>query len=161
MIGQFGHGNFQTLDRWGMSAWWQDHQALIGWITAGSLVLFFATLLAIPPLVARIPPDYFVRHRRVRLVKAGPHVLLGYVMLVGKNLLGLLLLVAGIALLVLPGQGLITMLIGLLFLDFPGKFRLERRVVALPSVLKTLNWLRHKSGRPPLIPPVRDQAKSA
>ena len=161
IIGQFGHGDLQTLDRWGVSAWWQDHQVLIGWITAGSVVLFFATLLAIPPLVARIPPDYFVRKRRVRLVKSGRHILLGYLLLVGKNLLGLFFLFAGFAMLVLPGQGLITMLIGLLLLDFPGKFRLERRVVAIPSVLKTLNWLRHRSGRPPLIPPERNRTKSS
>ncbi len=138
-----------------MMQWVQDHPALIGWISAASLFLFVATLLAIPPLVARIPADYFVRHRRVRLVKTGRHVFFGYVMLIGKNILGVLFIIAGVALLVLPGQGLITMLIGLLFLDFPGKFRLERRVVALPSVMKTLNWLRHRSGKPPLTPPVR------
>lgn len=138
-----------------MMQWFQDHQVLVGWITVVSMFLFIVTLLAIPPLVARIPSDYFVRRRRPWVLKSYGYPFFAYLMLIGKNLLGLLFIVFGVAMLVLPGQGLITMVIGILFLDFPGKFRLERRIVAIPSVMKALNWLRHRSGRAPLIPPVR------
>jgi len=138
-----------------MMQWFQDHQVLIGWITAASMILFIVTLLAIPPLVARIPADYFVRRQRPRVLKSSRYPVAGYLMLIGKNLLGYVFILFGMAMLVLPGQGLITMMIGIILLDFPGKFRMERRIVSIPSVLKTLNWLRHRSGRPPLIPPVR------
>jgi hypothetical protein len=51
----------------------------------------------------------------------------------------------------LPGQGLLTMITGLLLIDYPGKFRLERKIVNTPAVLKSLNWLRAKAKKPPLI----------
>ena len=70
--------------------------------------------------------------------------------LVLKNALGLLLLACGIVMLVIPGQGLLTMLIGLMLMDFPGKRRLEARLVAVPSVRRSINWLRERAHRAPL-----------
>ncbi len=49
--------------------------------------------------------------------------------------------------LVTPGQGLLTLLIGLLLLNFPGKYRLERWLVRRPGVLRTLNWVRRRRGQ--------------
>jgi hypothetical protein len=60
----------------------------------------------------------------------------------------------GLVLLVLPGQGLLTMLAGLVLLDLPGKRAFERRVVARPRVLSALNWLRARAGREPLRRPI-------
>jgi hypothetical protein len=71
-------------------------------------------------------------------------------LLLGKNLLALTLIAGGIAMLLLPGQGLLTILIGVMLLDFPGKYPLERRIVQQPKVLQTINWLRAKGNRPPL-----------
>ena len=59
-------------------------------------------------------------------------------------------MLAGLAMLVLPGQGLLTILIGLMLLDFPGKRRLERRIVARPAILAMLNRMRARRGRDPL-----------
>jgi hypothetical protein len=70
--------------------------------------------------------------------------------LVGKNLLGAVLIVAGLLMLVVPGQGLLTIAVGLALTDFPGKFRLERWIVKRPSVWRTINWLRRRAGREPL-----------
>ena len=67
-----------------------------------------------------------------------------------KNLAGAVLVLAGLAMLVLPGQGLLTIVVGLLFLDFPGKRSLELRLVRHPPVLRTINWLRATAHRPPL-----------
>ena len=53
--------------------------------------------------------------------------------------------------LVLPGQGVLTILIGVMFINFPGKYRLERWVVMRDPVLKTINRLRQRAGHPPLI----------
>ena len=52
--------------------------------------------------------------------------------------------------LVLPGQGLLTIVTGFLFLDYPGKYKLERKIVSTPIILKGLNWIRSKSNKPPL-----------
>jgi hypothetical protein len=71
-------------------------------------------------------------------------------MLVAKNLLGIVLLVAGVLMLVAPGQGLLTIAMGIVLIDFPGKFRLERWVVTRPNVWRTLNWLRRRARRPEL-----------
>jgi hypothetical protein len=68
-------------------------------------------------------------------------------------LLGLPVLLAGIAMLVLPGQGLLTIMIALGIMNFPGKFELEKWVVTRKGVLKAVNWIRKKSHHPPLQAP--------
>lgn len=73
--------------------------------------------------------------------------------LIAKNLVGLVLLIAGIAMLVLPGQGLLTIAVGLVLIDFPGKFRLERWLATRRPVWRSLNWLRKRAGRPELTRP--------
>lgn len=131
----------------------EDHAAVLGWLTLIGVVTFVATLVAIPLLVARIPHDYFVR-RPVRDWPTGNptvHLLL----VAGKNLLGLLLLAAGLMMLVLPGQGMLTIFIGMLLLDFPGKRRLERRLIRIRPILAAADWMRTKRGRPPLQVPGR------
>ena len=60
------------------------------------------------------------------------------------------LILAGIAMLVLPGQGLLTILIGFLMLDLPGKYRVEKWLISRGRVLHAINWYRGKKGRPPL-----------
>jgi hypothetical protein len=115
-----------------------------------SLLTFFGTLVIVPWLVARIPFDYFALEERRVLPWSGRHMLIRWLLLIGKNLLGGVLLVMGIAMLVLPGQGLLTMLVGLVLLNFPGKYRLERWFVQRRPVLNSVNWLRRRSGRRPL-----------
>ena len=129
--------------------WLKSHPGLIQGMVIFSAAMIVAALLLVPRLVARIPPDYFNHESRER---TGPrrHPILHALLLVLKNLVGLVLLLAGIAMLVLPGQGLLTMLAGLMLMDFPGKYRLERWFVRRPAVLKGLNWMRKKGGAPPL-----------
>ena len=69
--------------------------------------------------------------------------------LILKNTVGALLLVVGIAMLVLPGQGILTILMGLMLSDVPGKRRLELWLVKRPPVLRALNWMREKGGKEP------------
>lgn len=70
---------------------------------------------------------------------------------IAKIILGLGLLVCGILMLVLPGQGLITILIGLSLLPFPGKDQMEQRILSRKSVRSTLNWIRLKAKKEPFI----------
>jgi len=72
---------------------------------------------------------------------------------IGKNLLGVLLVIAGLAMLVMPGQGLLTIVAGVLLIDFPGKYCLERWLVTRKTVWRSINWLRKRAGRKPLLSP--------
>ena len=127
------------------------HETAIMWIAGASIVAFIATLIAVPWLIVRIPSDYFAHGRRPRKRWANRHPVVRGALLAGKNLRGYILLAAGIAMLVLPGQGILTMLLGFILVDLPGKYRLERWLVARPLVLKTINLLRRRAGRDPLV----------
>jgi len=133
--------------------WLQENETLVWSLTVLSLVTFVGTLLAIPLLIVRLPEDYFVR----RPIKDWParRPLVHALLVLGKNVLGLLLLVAGFSMLVLPGQGLLTMLIGIVLLDFPGKRRLERWLIMRYSIGTVANWIRARRQRPPLQLPDR------
>jgi heme A synthase len=133
--------------------WLEAHQGLVRATVAASIVTFVASLIALPVLVAALPTDYFAaldapptrwrkRHRVVHLV-----------VLVLKNALGAVLVVMGLAMLALPGQGILTLVAGLMLLNFPGKRRLEIRIARAPRIFHGLNWLRRKAGKPPLDAP--------
>ena len=136
-----------------MLEWLGAHETLLWWLGAGSLVMFAGSLAAVPVLVARIPVDYFAADRRPRGRDIARHPALRALLIVLKNLLGLVLLPMGIAMLVLPGQGLLTILVALLLLDFPGKRKLEKKIVRTPTVHKTMDAIRRRAGQPPLLLP--------
>ena len=115
-----------------------------------SLIAFVGTLIAIPAILIRLPPDYFQNHGH-RKWFANHHPVIRTIGLMVKNGLGLVFLLAGIAMLVLPGQGLLTMLLGILFLDFPGKDRLEQKLIRQPHILRAINSLREKADKPPFV----------
>lgn len=133
-----------------LTHWIGHHELLLWWLGATSLVTFGASLAVIPWLVARIPADYFVHEGRPTMPFFGRHPLVRIAGLVAKNLFGVIFLIAGIAMLVLPGQGILTILIGISLLNFPGKRLLELSVIRQPAVHQSLNWIRQRAGRPPL-----------
>ena len=118
------------------------------WIVSGSLLLALLSLAVVPILVIRMPTHYFVGKRRPRRWTLSRRLL--YLV---RNVLAFVLLVAGVAMLVLPGQGLLTMFVALLVSDVPGKFYVERWLVMQPGVLRGLNWIRRRYQRPELKPP--------
>ncbi|MCB1677181.1 MAG: hypothetical protein KDI16_00685 [Halioglobus sp.] len=128
-------------------------ELLILWGSALSVLSLVATLIGVPWVVARLPSDYFARPRRSswRLSPDAPvpALLLGLL----KNLLGALLVLLGLVLLVTPGQGVLTLLAGLLLMNFPGKYQLERWLVMRPGVLRGLNWLRARQRERPFDTP--------
>ena len=130
-----------------MGAWIQGHKVLLGWLGVLSVLTFLGTLVIVPWLVVRIPSDYFIypkRHRQRR------HPIVQAMLLMAKNIMGCVFLLAGTLMLLLPGQGLLTIFVGLMLLDFPGKYRVERRAVAYRPILRSINWLREHTGREPL-----------
>lgn len=119
-------------------------------LTVASLVGFIGSLIAIPLILVRLPPDYF-DIRVPRHWMKDHHPVLRLVGLVLKNAVGLVFLFAGFAMLFLPGQGILTMLIGVSLLDFPGKRRLEATLIGQPTVLSAINSMRNKFNKPPLV----------
>ena len=130
--------------------WVRANSTLVWWMGGLSALTFVVTLIAIPFLVVRIPADYFAHENRERTLWADRHPVIRMILLIAKNAIGVTFVLAGIAMLVLPGQGLLTILIGLLLINFPGKYRLEKWLVTKTPVLKAANWLRKKSGHPPI-----------
>lgn len=116
----------------------------------GSVVLFITSLAVIPWLVTKIPADYFHEERR-RRDALGERSLALQLLLGFKNLCGCLLILLGLVMLVLPGQGILTIVIGLFLMNFPGKYELERSLVSRPKVLDSLNWIRARAQKPPLV----------
>lgn len=130
--------------------WTKAHQLLLWWLGAASVATCVLTPLAVAWLVIRLPADYFVDKRRERGAWWQRHRLLRPVAAVLKNLAGIILIVAGLVMLVAPGQGLLTIVAGLMLVDFPGKFRLERWLATRSAVWRSLNWLRKRARREPL-----------
>ena len=120
-------------------------------IIIASIVMFIGALILVPVVAVRLPADYFAHRRRERRRMEGYPQVVRIALIVMANLLGYVFILAGIAMLVLPGQGVLTILIGVMLADFPGKFRLERWIVTRGPVLKSLNWLRRRAGKPPLV----------
>lgn len=118
---------------------------MLAWLATLSVVSFIGTLVLVPIFVVNLPEDYFISPKRNK--RHHDNVLLHYTLLACKNVLGFVFILAGIAMLVLPGQGLLTLMIGLIIMDFPGKYRLERRLISQSAILKTLNWIRRKAGK--------------
>jgi hypothetical protein len=123
-------------------------ELMIG-LGVSSVVFFVATLIAIPFILVRLPPHYFdERHPRPWMPGYHPTIRAGGFLV--KNLVGFVFLMVGIALLFLPGQGILTILLGVSLMDFPGKRYCERKIVGQPTVLNAINALRAKYKKPPL-----------
>jgi hypothetical protein len=144
-----------------MLAWMTSHKEVLAWLFGLSLVAFLATMVAIPILIVRMPADYFVRRRSIHDVWRGRHPAVRLAALMAKNLLGAVFVVAGLAMFVLPGQGIITLLIGISLLDFPGKRAVERAIVRQPVVHWIIDRIRTKAGRPPLVVPGKSRKRCA
>ena len=127
--------------------WIQAQATSYWWLIGISTFAFVATLIAVPVFVIQIPPDYFSRKTRPETAWEQQHSLVRTLVVVIKNILGVILVLMGIAMLILPGQGLLTIAVGLMVVDFPGKYRLERWLVSRKSVIAGMNLLRERVGK--------------
>ena len=118
-------------------------------LTVLSIIFFVGSLIAIPFILVRLPADFFdIRVPRPWMEDHHPVLrVLGHLV---KNAIGAIFLFVGFLMLFLPGQGILTMLIGISMLDFPGKRKLEAKLIGRPAVLNTINGMREKFGKPPL-----------
>ena len=124
------------------------YKNLILWFGSISLFVFLFSLLSIKWLVSLIPEDYFINKKDSKIKTS--NIFIWYIVLIFKNLIGYSLILGGIMMLVLPGQGLFTIIIGLMMSNYPGKYSIEKKFIAIPTILKSINWLRNKSNKPPI-----------
>ena len=116
-----------------------------------SIVILVISALSIGYFIKKIPYDYFLNDKRGMPDYKSKNPVFWIITLALKNIVGYCLIMAGILMLVLPGQGLLTILVGLMLSDYPGKFKLEKRIIKTNLILKTINWYRIKSNIPPII----------
>jgi hypothetical protein len=136
----------KTIQGWGLT--W-------GQVLAGvlfSVVTFVVSIAVVTVVLVKLPANYFhSSHAREFLVER--HPVLRVVGIIAKNLLGLVLVGLGIVMSLpgVPGQGVLTILLGIMLLDFPGKRALETRIVSRPRINAAVNALRARFDKPPLL----------
>jgi hypothetical protein len=120
-------------------------------LVVGYVVVLVVTVVILGAMLATLPATYF--RDDVDATPPRSRGALSVAKRLAKNGLGLALIVLGalLSLPAVPGQGVLTMLIGLILVDFPGKRALERRLVARRGVLETMNRVRAWLGKPPLV----------
>jgi hypothetical protein len=130
---------------------WSDRDLVVAGLVV-TVATAVASLAGVAWAVTRIPADYF-RGDEPPPLWADRHPLVRWPLRVLKNLVGVLLVALGAVLSVpgIPGQGVLTMLVGVTLLDFPGKRRAEKWVLGRRGVLAGINKLRARAGRPPLV----------
>jgi hypothetical protein len=113
---------------------------------------FLLNLSIVSLILVKLPADHFSKKRKTTFW-SGKRPLLNVAKVIGKNILGLLLVGLGIVLSLpgVPGQGLLTILLGVMLLDFPGRDRLEQKLLSKPTIVNTINRLRGRFGKPPLV----------
>jgi len=127
----------------------RTHRPLFIWLASLSALTFFGTILIIPVLIIRMSPDFFDPKQRAPYLQRR-HPVIRFLLVLLKNILGIIFFFTGFVMLFIPGQGLLTMLIGLSLINFPGKRNLERHLIQHPKVLPVINSLRKKAGKEPL-----------
>ncbi len=124
---------------------------LLPWLTILSVITFVGSLILIPWLILRMDRDYFVRHHEQIVERKKKHPIAALIIYSLRNSMGLFLILIGIIMLVLPGQGILTMIIGLSIMDFPGKHRVIDKILENKRVEDSLNWIRRKGNKEELV----------
>ena len=133
---------------------------MLGFITWKSVLLgvglfvvtFSLSLAIVSYIMVKIPANYFKKDND-RKTLPNYHPAIRILAIIGKNLLGVLLVALGVVLSLpgVPGQGILTILLGVMLLDFPGRRKLEHKIVSMPRVRDGINKLRHRFGKPELV----------
>ena len=127
----------------------------LGKILFGIGMFLFSLLfsfLAIGIVMVKIPANYFSSHYVQDFLPGKPWLVRWSAVLL-KNVCGLFLILLGIVLSLpgVPGQGILTILLGLIMMDIPYKRPLEARIIKRPTVLAAVNNLRARYKKPPLM----------
>jgi len=132
---------------------------LIVALTSAFSIMYF---ILIGYAVTRMDKRYFLRNRNIGAQKPNddpknstPTTITKKYLIITSQIIkipvGACLVLSGIVMLVIPGQGLLTIVIGLSLLPFPYKSRIERNLISRKSVRASLNWIRIKAKKEPFI----------
>jgi len=126
--------------------WLVANEGLFAALGLLSLALFLISLIVFPLIIIFLPADYFVRTEPGILTLSPRRMVLRVL----KNAFGLFLILAGVLMLFLPGQGLLSIFLGISLMHFPGKRKLEMRLLNFPRIHRSVAWVRRKANRAPL-----------
>jgi len=122
-----------------------SHETLFLWLLIASIIIFIGSLIVIPWILIKIPSDYFSHIKRKEHQWGNYPPIIKLVLLIIKNILGVIFIISGIIMLFIPGQGIITIIIGIILTNFPGKYKIERWIINHTEILRCINRLRLKA----------------
>src|SRR5690554_1970923 len=135
------------------------YQSLLPWLpllTISGLVMAIASAVALPWILIRLPEDYFVATQQHKPDRSP----LGWLVWLLRNSLAIVLFIVGLLMLVLPGQGLLMILIAIGASTLHHKYTLERVIIRRKTVFDAVNWVRGRFNRRPMIHPDAPNHKS-
>jgi hypothetical protein len=136
-------GQIQTqlnFDQW---SW------LLPWLIGLSAIMFFVSIFVVWQVLIRLPEDYLLQDEPHNLYRSKSK-LINLAVRIVRNVLGAGFLLVGIVMLFTPGQGILSIIVGIELVEFPGKRKLIRKIVAQPKVFNAINRIRNKANKPRL-----------
>ena len=133
-------------------SWSSMNSDLLFLLGSLSMFILIISVFMMVLIISFLPEDYFKSENRnlISSVQNSRYPLLKLLALITKNFFGVLLLLSGILMLVLPGQGILTIITGLVFIDYPGKYKFERKLLRQKGVINSINWIRSRLSKPSL-----------
>lgn len=124
--------------------WLENNSYILFYLGIISVLIFIFSIVGLRLFIIAIPSDYFINKKRVSALRDNS-ILLWVFYKIFKNIIGYIFIAIGLLALVLPGQGILMILIGLMMSDYPKKFNLEKKIIKINTVRKGVNWIRIKS----------------
>lgn len=124
--------------------WLENNSYILFYLGIISVLIFIFSIVGLRLFIIAIPSDYFINKKRVSALRDNS-ILLWVFYKIFKNIIGYIFIAIGLLALVLPGQGILMILIGLMMSDYPKKFDLEKKIIKIDTVRKGVNWIRKKS----------------
>lgn len=124
--------------------WLENNSYILFYLGIISVLIFIFSIVGLRLFIIAIPSDYFINKKRVSALRDNS-ILLWVFYKIFKNIIGYIFIAIGLLALVLPGQGILMILIGLMMSDYPKKFDLEKKIIKINTVRKGVNWIRIKS----------------
>lgn len=140
-----------------MIEWISNQWTALSWSNIGIgvglfLISLTVSFAAIAVVMVKIPENYFSTHYKRDFLPGSPWIV-RWGAVIAKNILGIFLICLGVVLSLpgVPGQGILTILLGLIMIDIPGKRPLEAKIIERPAVRNAIDKLRAKYDKPPLV----------
>ena len=127
--------------------WIKTHQSVLVFAGFFSFFMVVAAAVSVPFIINLLSDDYFIKEKRRSNLFSVFDYTIFTVLLLLRNITGILLFLSGFLMLFVPGQGLLTIFISFMFIDFPGKWKLQKRIVKNRKINSVLNWIRRKGGK--------------